>query len=60
MSIDFFVFVFKGNDSSQDEMAASAIHAMRLDNEVGGRAVQVRVTQGHEPRHFIKMFKGPI
>ena len=33
---------------------------MRLDNEVGGRAVQVRVTQGHEPRHFIKMFKGAL
>lgn len=31
---------------------------MKLDNDVGGRAVQVRVTQGNEPRHFLKMFKG--
>lgn len=31
---------------------------MRLDNEVAGKAVQVRLTQGNEPRHFIKMFKG--
>lgn len=33
---------------------------MRLDNEVGGKAVQVRVTQGNEPRHFIKMFQGEL
>lgn len=31
---------------------------MKLDNEVGGKAVQVRITQGNEPRHFLKMFKG--
>lgn len=48
----------QGNDSTQDEKAASALQAMKLDNEVCGKAVQVRVTQGHEPRHFIKMFKG--
>lgn len=50
----------QGNDSTQDEKAASAIHAMRLDNEVAGKAVQVRLTQGNEPRHFIKMFKGKM
>lgn len=50
--------LLQGNDSTQDEKAASALQAMKLDNEVSGKAVQVRVTQGHEPRHFIKMFKG--
>lgn len=51
---------FKGKDSTQDEKAASAIHAVRLDNELGGRAVQVRVVQGYEPRHFLRIFQGKI
>ena len=31
---------------------------MKMDNDMGGRAIQVRVTQDNEPRHFLKMFKG--
>jgi len=45
-------------NSSQDEKAASALQAMKLDNDVNGLAVQVRVTQNNEPRHFLKMFQG--
>ena len=33
---------------------------MRLDNELDGKAVQVRVVHGREPRHFIKMFQGKM
>ena len=33
---------------------------MKLDEELDGRAVQVRVTQDNEPRHFLKMFKGKM
>ena len=44
----------------QDEKAASAINAVKMDNELGGKAIQVRVTQGSEPRHFIKMFQGKM
>ena len=51
---------FQGNESSQDEKAASAINAVKLDDEVGGKAIQVRVVQGMEPRHFIKMFGGKM
>ena len=50
----------KGNESSQDEKAASAINAIKLDDDVGGKAIQVRVVQGQEPRHFIKMFSGKM
>ena len=50
----------KGNESSQDEKAASAINAIKLDDDVGGKAIQVRVVQGQEPRHFIKMFGGKM
>jgi len=38
----------------------AAINAVKLDNELGGRAVQVRVVQGREPRHFLKMFAGKM
>lgn len=51
---------FQGIASSQDEKASSAIHAVRLDNELNGKAVQVRVVQGYEPAHFLRMFKGKL
>lgn len=36
------------------------MNSVRLDKEVGGKAIQVRVVQGHEPRHFLKVFKGKL
>ena len=33
---------------------------VKMDNELDGKAVQVRVVQGREPRHFIKMFNGKM
>lgn len=57
---NYIIYFWQGRDSTQDERAASAIHAVRLDNELGGKAVQVRVTQGHEPRHFLRIFKGKM
>ena len=53
------LYFWQGESCSIDERGASAIHAARIDNEdLGGRAIQVRVVQGQEPRHFIKMFAG--
>lgn len=49
---------FKGKNSSIDEKASSAIHAVRLDNELGGKAAQIRLTQDHETKHFLQIFKG--
>lgn len=51
------IYFWQGKQSTNDEKAASALHAIRLDNEIGG-ATQVRVVQGNEPRHFLKIFKG--
>ena len=34
--------------------------AIELDNSLGGRAVQVRVVQGKEPKHFVAMFSGKL
>lgn len=54
------LYYWQGRKSSLDEKAASALHTVRLDNEMGGSAVQIRVAQGHEPRHFLKIFKGKL
>lgn len=52
------IYFWQGETSSQDERAAAAMHSVRLDDELGGRAIQVRVVQGHEPRHFLSIFQG--
>eukprot|EP00090_Calanus_glacialis_P016248 TRINITY_DN2546_c0_g1_i5.p1 TRINITY_DN2546_c0_g1~~TRINITY_DN2546_c0_g1_i5.p1 ORF type:complete len:714 (-),score=245.21 TRINITY_DN2546_c0_g1_i5:95-2236(-) len=55
------VYFWQGSATSTDEKGASAIHAARIDNEeLGGKAMQVRIVQGKEPRHFIKMFGGSM
>lgn len=54
------IYYWQGKKSSLDEKAVAAIHAVRLDNELNGTAIQVRVAQGHEPRHFLKIFKGKM
>lgn len=53
-------FLFKGRHATQDEVAASAFQAVDLDQKYGGEPVQVRVTMGKEPRHFMSMFKGKM
>ncbi|KAJ0023685.1 hypothetical protein NQD34_003584 [Periophthalmus magnuspinnatus] len=37
---------------------ASAFQAVELDQKYGGEPVQIRVTMGKEPKHFMAMFKG--
>jgi gelsolin len=56
----YIVYFWQGQQSSQDEKAASAINAVKVDGELSGKAIQVRVVQGCEPRHFIKMFGGKM
>lgn len=56
----YILYFWQGVASSQDERAASAIHTVRLDNELNGKAVQVRVVQGSEPAHFLRIFKGQM
>ncbi|DAZ92737.1 TPA: hypothetical protein N0F65_002902 [Lagenidium giganteum] len=52
------IYFWHGRTSSQDEKAAAALWATRLDDEMGGSPVQVRVIQGKEPAHFRALFKG--
>lgn len=54
----YIIYMWQGRNSSIDEKAASAIHTVRLDNELGGKATQIRLTQDHENSHFLRIFKG--
>jgi gelsolin len=56
----YVIYYWQGLNSSIDEKAASAMHAVRLDSELNGKAVQVRVVEGFEPRHMLKIFKGKL
>lgn len=56
----YVIYYWQGLQSTVDERAASALNAVKMDNELGGKAVQVRVVQGFEPRHFLKIFKGKL
>ncbi|XP_037922768.1 gelsolin isoform X3 [Hermetia illucens] len=56
----YVLYYWQGKESSIDEKAAAALHAYKLDDELNGTAVQVRVTQGFEPRHFLKVFQGKL
>lgn len=52
------IYIWQGAESSQDEVGASAILAVQVDDELGGGAVQVRVVQGKEPAHLMSLFGG--
>ncbi|XP_024866437.1 gelsolin-like isoform X2 [Kryptolebias marmoratus] len=50
------IYIWQGAESSQDEVGASAILAVKMDDDLGGGAVQVRVVQGKEPAHLMSLF----
>uniref|UniRef100_A0A671YEZ8 Advillin n=1 Tax=Sparus aurata TaxID=8175 RepID=A0A671YEZ8_SPAAU len=56
----YLLYMWQGRHATQDELAASAFQAVDLDQRYGGEPVQVRVTMGKEPRHFMAMFKGKM
>ncbi|XP_069795373.1 scinderin-like [Narcine bancroftii] len=51
------IYTWQGNKASKDELGASAILTIDLDNEMQGLPVQVQVTQGQEPPHLLSLFK---
>ncbi|XP_073966838.1 gelsolin, cytoplasmic-like [Choristoneura fumiferana] len=57
---NYVVYYWLGKDSTLDETAAAAIQAVIIDTELGGKATIVRVPQGEEPQHFLKIFKGRL
>ncbi|KAI9548754.1 hypothetical protein NQZ68_003288 [Dissostichus eleginoides] len=56
----YLLYMWQGRHATQDEIAASAFQAVILDQMYGDEPVQVRITMGKEPRHFMAMFKGKM
>lgn len=52
------VYFWQGRDSSIDEKGAAAALAAKIDEDLGGVAVQIRVVQNKEPNHFFQLFQG--
>lgn len=50
----------QGKNASKKDKVASTAYATQLDKEIGNIAIQVRIVQDHEPRHFLKIFKGKL
>jgi hypothetical protein len=57
-SDEYVIYFWLGNESTADERGAAALLTVQLDDSLGGKPVQVRVTQGKEPAHFRQLFKG--
>ncbi|KAG5856632.1 adseverin [Anguilla anguilla] len=51
------IYTWQGSSASLDELTASAFLTVQLDRSLGSQAVQIRVTQGKEPSHFLSLFK---
>ncbi|GLE02953.1 hypothetical protein PINS_up011832 [Pythium insidiosum] len=54
------IYFWLGRQSTTDEKASAALWAKKLDDDMGGSPVQVRVIQGKEPAHFRALFKGKM
>lgn len=57
---DIQILHVQGKNASTKDKARSALYTSQLDRELNDAALQVRVVQGHEPRHFLKIFKGKL
>ncbi|NWI12605.1 VILI protein, partial [Crypturellus soui] len=56
----YILYMWQGRHASVDEITACALNAVELDKKYGDEAVQVRVTMGKEPTHFLAIFKGKL
>uniref|UniRef100_A0A2D4MNQ7 HP domain-containing protein n=2 Tax=Micrurus TaxID=8634 RepID=A0A2D4MNQ7_9SAUR len=56
----YIIYMWQGRHASVDETTACAINAVELDKKYGDEPVQIRVTMGKEPRHFLAIFKGNL
>jgi len=53
----YIIYFWQGLKANNDQRAASAGHTVKLDDALGGQAVQIRVVMNKEPAHFLKLFK---
>eukprot|EP00029_Vermamoeba_vermiformis_P005549 TRINITY_DN1959_c0_g1_i1.p1 TRINITY_DN1959_c0_g1~~TRINITY_DN1959_c0_g1_i1.p1 ORF type:complete len:1522 (+),score=358.22 TRINITY_DN1959_c0_g1_i1:76-4566(+) len=52
------IYFWQGRNSTVMDKGFSAVLTIDLDDKLGGEAKQVRVVQGKEPQHFLKIFGG--
>lgn len=50
------LYFWIGKDSTQDERGVVALKTIELDDFLGGKPVQCRCVQGHEPQRFKDLF----
>nr|XP_056709424.1 advillin [Euleptes europaea] len=56
----YILYIWQGRHATVDELAASAYQAVEMDQQLHGEPVQVHVSMGKEPRHFLAIFKGKL
>ncbi|XP_074841267.1 villin-like protein [Carettochelys insculpta] len=56
----YIIYMWQGRHASVDEITACAFNAVELDKQYRNEPVQVRVTMGKEPQHFLAIFKGGL
>jgi len=56
-NLEWDIFFWLGNESSQDEQGIAAYKTVELDEMLGGAAVQHRETQGGESAFFMQFFR---
>ncbi|XP_068940688.1 villin-like protein [Petaurus breviceps papuanus] len=56
----YIIYMWQGRHASVDEVTASALNAIELEYTYQEEPVQVWVTMGKEPRHFLAIFKGRL
>jgi len=57
---EYIIYFWQGQQSTVDEVTASAYLAVQLDDKYERKPVQVRVVMGKEPMHFLSIFPNPI
>ncbi|XP_020820118.2 LOW QUALITY PROTEIN: villin-like protein [Phascolarctos cinereus] len=56
----FIIYIWQGRHASVDEVMACTLNATELDHMYQEEPVQVWVTMGKEPPHFLAIFKGRL
>uniref|UniRef100_H2YUU5 Gelsolin-like domain-containing protein n=1 Tax=Ciona savignyi TaxID=51511 RepID=H2YUU5_CIOSA len=57
---EYIIYFWQGAQATKDEIGGSAILTTKLDDQYGGRPVQVRVVEGKEPPHLLSIFGNPL
>lgn len=57
---NYILYYWIGKKSTKDEQGTVALKTIELDKELSGKAIQIRLTECKETRHFMSLFNGRI